>query len=176
MRLTLSITWALALTSFCREAYSQGGSAPTLLETQQWIVDKIISNTYSAGGVSHAYRISFSQVIRGNSEKTIMSTEHDQFTGTMYGNGTYKSAIYVRDITGVSFVRKQNSTWLVITLKQDWGPLSHINDDPFTSERSISFILANSINEDDLVNRMKKAFSAMVVMCGGQAFYSREVY
>ena len=161
-------SWALA------QSTPSAAEPPTLEETQAWIVDKIVSYTWNGNGASHSYKVVFNQV--GDPSACTMETEHRQSSRSPLRSEKYYSTIHIADIVNVSFTRKQSNTWMVITLKEDWAPLSNIDWNYNTTERTISYILRNEINDDDLPNRMRKAFSAMVGMCGGRPFFSKEAY
>lgn len=172
----LAICLVMLAASHCHG--QSGGNAPTRGETEQWITDKIVAYTWSDREVQHTYSVSFktAPLALGFVDSRIMMITHEQFTGNVYGNGRYVSSIHIKDIENVSFQRKPHNTWMVLKLKDELEPWTIINNDLDPSQRIVSFILNDRINDDDLPNRMKKAFSALVGMCGGTSFNTKEAY
>lgn len=171
-----SFLFAVTPSGLLRGQQNGKDRVPTQHETEQWIIDKLLSHVSNIGDTYHGYRFYFESYGESNSKDRMMKIEHTQYSGISMVDGTFRSQVHVADIMNVTFVRKNKGTWMTISLMENVGPETCVRNEFVTNKRVVNVILNNSVNEDDLPNRLRKAFSALVQMSGGAPFYVDEPY
>jgi hypothetical protein len=172
MKNSLSFLVLLSLI-VCSNAHSQSNTStkkPTKEETQQWIKEKIGSYAFNSddGKTKNDY------IVLYEGEFITIRNVNSGFGGTF----TYITRIPITDIENISFVEKQTSYWLIINVKSKTlgYTFSNSTSTRYELEGRYEILLNKSFKDNDLPNRMKKAFSRLVEIYGGKPFNTKEVF
>lgn len=135
---------------------------PTLEETQQWIKEKLSSYSYNSddGEVKNDYSIFF------DDKDIIIKNTH---WNVNYGYINEDTRISIVDIDYISSLEKTYNVWLTITLKYGKKPTTYFNNDKIDGDREYNFLLDKSFKENNLPERIKKAFAILIELYGGKS-------
>ena len=156
---------------FCitSNAFSQTAKKlkPNKIETEQWIKEKLNSYPYNNyKGISNNYSINFE-----NNNMLIVNDSRVQ--GEILVD---KTKIKILDIDYISIINKENNVWLVIMLKSNKFEETTFNDELINANGKYEFILSKDFNNNDLPERMKKAFNRLLELYGGNSNANKETY
>jgi len=143
--------------------------AQTKEETQEWISEKINYYSYSDDvKVFHNYTITYDEsnmIIKSNCRTVIgngsgTGTEADRLDST-------SDIIYfvpIKDLHKIRFESKAFNVWLYLKTKSN-----SIKVDKVIKEMTnhVEILLERSILQDDMTNRMDKAFTNLIKLYGG---------
>lgn len=153
---------------------------PTLVETQQWIKDKIESFPFIAaeGNFTNNYTIEYSE------NKFILKDKC--YYGETLGTIDQYASIILPDIQSV--VIKENGDNIILVIKVKEGKVinckgaskskiapGETNNSTFTVTE-LTIHLSMKFGNDNLPDRMKKAFSRLIELSGGKPTYVKEAY
>lgn len=127
---------------------------PSKKETQTWISNNIASHPFisDGGDIKHDYGISFDEI-------SLI------FRDVFYINGktrNYETKFNVSDIDSVFWEDKKFNVWFTIVLKPEKKEIVFCGDEKRPSEGKIEILLSKTFLENDLPNRMVKAFNRLV--------------
>lgn len=169
-----SIFFLMLMGLFAINAYSQSKTSstkPTKEETQQWIKEKIGSYAYNSddGKIKNDYI-----VIYEGEFISIQNINYESGTGT----ATYITRIPITDIEYISYSEKSSNYWLIINVKSNTigYTFSKTTSTRYELEGKYEILLNKTFKDNDLPNRMKKAFSRLVEIYGGKPFNTKEVF
>lgn len=139
----------------------------SLEQTEQWISEKLNSYGYCGEGVANRYTVTFGHhegVLKGFMEDymSVGLSEDAPFVG----HSTCVTTIHIPAISYVSFTPHETTIWLNLVLKNTDNKSLDTCDD--IEDHVYSFILRKSFEDDELPNRMRKAFSRLVELNGGK--------
>jgi hypothetical protein len=145
----------ISLLFFANIANSQ-----TKEETQDWISEKINYFSYSDDiQVFYNYTISYDQtnmIIKSNCKTKISG-----FNST----SEISYHIPIKDLYKIRFETKQNNVWLYLKTKSESIKIfSEIN---YEMTNNVEILLEKSFLENDMRNRMEKAFTHLIKLYGG---------
>ncbi len=124
----------------------------------------------NSGDVSHTYTITFDkdQMIV-NCTTSILLNE-----GFKHIKSTTK--INILDIDNISVLIKEQAVWLTIRIK-DGKKITNIKADGSVREDiEFNFVLDKSFNEEKLPERIKKAFSRLIELNGGNPTFLNDKF
>ena len=136
----------------------------TKKETQDWISEKLELNAYSDDiELFYYYTTTFSDkeiIIEDKLVSNIMN-----FKSTIVS--TY--SIPIASMNKIHFKQQQVNVWLYLSIKgnQKLIKKTDVNGNKTEYVSSIPLLLSNSINENDMKNRMSKAFIQLIKLYGG---------
>jgi hypothetical protein len=142
---------------------------PTKLETEQWIKEKIASNSYDGGDTKHNYSIYF------EAGEIVIK---DQLWMSITGFMNLSTRFRIADLDYLSMAQKTDNVWLTLHLQS--GKIAYQlcegMPDKIDIEGTYDFILNKSFLNENLPERMKKAFSRLMELNGGKALVLKEAY
>jgi hypothetical protein len=142
---------------------------PTLQETEQWVIEKIVSFTYTEA--SNQYELEFSELPGG------MGTQMEVIysTDVLGGPSECRSWVSIKDIARISFDEKSTTVWMNIVLKPK-HELSTTMCDGLLKNNMYSFILRKTVLKSDMPGRLRKAFSRLAILNGLQPIPDKEAF
>jgi hypothetical protein len=145
--------------------------AQTKEETQEWISEKINYYSYSDDvKVFHNYTITYDEsnmIIKSNC-RTVTGMGSGTGTGTRAESLDSESDIIyyipIKDLYKIRFESKAFNVWLYLKTKTN-----SIKVDKVVNEMTnhVEILLERSILQDDMTNRMDKAFTNLIKLYGG---------
>lgn len=133
-------------------------------ETQDWIKEKIEVFAYSneVENFGHEYNVSFTDI------NMILKTSYI----SDYDNPNPIVFIYtipIKEISTIIFEEKVNTTWMIISLKENKKNIKRVVERNNETEyvNKVSLILYKSVNDADMKNRITKAFNHLIKIYGG---------
>lgn len=160
----LAFATLLHFSSFCQ----------TKSETQDWIKEKLQGLSYttedSKGGyVKHTFKVSFTDC------KMSMTEVLDTYLAGVSVLVTFVTEIPVKDLAKLSFSNNEYGVTLFFRTKTSDNikeTVIELNKTTFVSEKEYRF--SKIANNDNLPERLTKAFNNLVKLCGGQV--TKEVF
>lgn len=141
---------------------------PSKQETQEWISQKIKIYSYEGQHSKEIYNISF--------EKEDVIIEHNAWAEIF--NTTIKCVvkIHIADIEYISFKEYETNLWMSINLIKGKELFSICDNGKSTSDSITYILLDKTFKNDDLPERMNKAFKRLVELYGGKKATNKEVF
>lgn len=135
-------------------------------ETLEWINSKFIEHQFASSDTKQVQ--SFAEV-REISGQYFLMGEHSQETEKMWGFSRV-FAIPIKKINSISFIDKEFNVWLEIRMKNNEKVVLETRDgENWTKLDSFAFMLAKSIDKDDLRSRFKEAFKYLMKLYGNDS-------
>lgn len=145
-------------------------SEPSKGETQAWIREKIISYSYNSDKkTKYKYNISFEgNEIIVNDEELLL----DLFPDPVYCS----ERTIITDIDFISFEENDSLIWLVINLKNGIKQPCICNNEIASNDSEIAIALEKSFKNNNLPERMTKAFKRLIELYGGNKATTKEPF
>lgn len=141
---------------------------PSKLETQQWIKEKISSYSYNTDSdIKYNYRISF----EGND----MIIEDGAWLKQI-GESNCSRKLSVIDIDFITFREQESTFHLTINIKEGKKIPIICNNETIGNSDPVTIILEKSFKNDNLPERMTKAFKRLVELYGGKKATNKEAF
>ncbi|MFL1896017.1 hypothetical protein ACJRPK_09965 [Aquimarina sp. 2-A2] len=132
-------------------------------ETLDWINSKFIEHQFESSDTKQVQ--SFKEVKEIDGQSYLIG-EHIQDTDKGWGFSRL-FFIPIEKINSITFVDKPSNIWLVIRMKENEKAVLEIrHGENWTKLDNFNFILAKSIDHDDLRPRIKKAFNYLMKLYG----------
>jgi len=128
----------------------------TLEETKDWIKEKLETFRYQEPGFPNVFTVSFD-------DENI--TFH--FKRTSYGS-TYETetTIPVKEMQQIRFSENKNTVWIVFRVKNG-KDIKYLYNQKIELKNETNLIMDKDILNDDLEERLKKAFKSLISSYGG---------
>lgn len=141
----------------------------TKKETQEWIANKLEIFAFSDHtDLNVFYKILFDSCNMWiTAKKEILSS----------GGATVlnqRTKIPIKNIIGIKFSEQSNLIWFTIKTNDDVIEEELIDINLYTKESEFIFYIDKQIKNENLEDRLKKAFNNLISMCGG--LVTKEVY
>lgn len=160
-----------SLLGFSFKALSQTTS-PTLEETEQWIAEKI--GTFGYGTTTGSLRIKYRYNVTYADKQ--MNVDCKIASDNPLVPKSKSFSIYLPDVQKIAFVERESNFWMNVYLKKNHSNLSRGNEPEGFPDGSFSFLLGKEFKQDELPNRMLRAFARLVELNGGTHFSMSEAY
>jgi hypothetical protein len=144
---------------------------PSKEATQQWIKEKIYSYSYRGNDIKYNFTITYD----GN-DIIIQDFQWDKILGDMNCTNRFP----VIDIDFISFNEKAHVYWLNIVMKE--GKETSLmcrydgENEILKPDRTVTIILDISFKNNDLPERMTKAFKRLIELYGGKKATTKETF
>jgi hypothetical protein len=152
---------------FCQTKTKTETSKPTKSETENWIKEKIRTHSRDDGDTKDDYILTFED------SNIIIVNNH---WGETYGKIKEQITFKMSDIDFISITDKSACVWLKIFLKSGKTYTLYMNGEAQGNESSYQITLNKAFNENNLPERMKKAFSRLIELNGGTPSDIKEPY
>jgi hypothetical protein len=144
-------------------------------ETEDWIKEKIEMYGLNNSDIRHSHTIEFKDENVNDSLQRTMFINHDLdvfFSNGDNSNQKYTYSIQLNQIGLISFKYNKSNIWLNINCVDNNDCVSQTHFGTYSTDNelknSITFILSKSIENEDLPNRLKKAFHHLITINGGE--------
>ena len=146
------------------------------MDTQNWIIEKINSYAYQGGNVKNSYYISFGIDYTSSAIMKVKWREDD----SQFGPLEFVSVFKITDIDYLYYTEINNMYNLNIKLKEGKFVSTIYKKEPdteiFDGGKLYSFELNKTFKENNLPERMKKAFARLIELNGGKHFSTKETF
>ena len=167
MKNIILLTVFLSATISCSQEDSNS-SNPSKEETQQWIKEKIAIHAFDNGHTAHNYYISFDE-----NNLIVNHKLWDDITGT---TTTSYERVSINDIDYIYTSEKISTIWLIIKLKTGKTKISSYENENGDVDEKLIFILNKNFKNDNLPERLKKAFAYLVEVHTGKKNTVKETF
>ena len=137
----------------------------TKKETEDWISEKIELYSYS-----NEYDIFNSYIITYDEDNMIVKNNFKSITNGYETKFTLSYSIPIKEMSKIRFEEKGSNVWLILKIKGGAKSIKKSVDTEsgYNYTNEIEIILEKSINDDNLKNRLTKAFNHLVKVHGGK--------
>lgn len=144
---------------------------PSKEATQQWIKEKIYSYSYKSNDIKYNFTITYDDI-----DIIIQDFEWDKTLGDINCTNRFP----VIDIDFISFKEEMNVYWLNIVMKEGKETSLMCRYDGKNTilkpGRTVTIALDKSFKNNDLPERMTKAFKRLIELYGGKKATNKETF
>lgn len=170
-KITTLLILLLGFVCYSQKAKSTKKREPSKEETQTWIREKINSYSYKSGKeIKYKYNISFV------ANEIIVNDEEEMFLNVPTPISYCSERTIIADIDFISFEENDSFIWLVINLKNGIKKPCVCDNKIISNDSEIAIALEKSFKNNDLPERMIKAFKRLVELYGGKKATIKEPF